>query len=178
MPLTPAAHDVQPFPFAGKPLECRTMAVIALRWFKAALVLQVLLLAYWLTTEVVDLFPWNDLTSRPADYNLRLSIAVNALQLLAYVGLFALGVRPLATFSALGYALFLGLQLWIWWKPYVMGANAEWQVRYAQAFAKTLKLLPTSGAHLAPDANHLTLTLLTLLTLLVTAMAVSRMQYL
>ena len=37
------------------------MTVSALRRFKAALVLQILLLAYWLTMEVVDLHPWNDI---------------------------------------------------------------------------------------------------------------------
>lgn len=154
------------------------MAVIALRWFKAALVFQVLLLAYWLATEVVDLFPWNDLASRNPDMSLQSSIAVNALPLLAYMGLFTLGLRPLAMISVGGYTFYLFVQLWFWWRPYLMGADTEWQADYAASFARTLKTLPSVGLHLAPDANHLVLHILALVSLFVTAMAVARMRYL
>ena len=154
------------------------MAVSALRWFKAALVLQILLLAYWLTMEVVELFPWNDLASRPAGYDLRWSVAVNALPLLAYMALFALGIRPLAMLSVVGYAVYLAWQLWVWWKPYVLGASSEWQAVYAQSVSRTLKVLPAYGTHLPPDAHHITLQALTLLTLVATAGAVSRMRHL
>ena len=154
------------------------MTVSALRWFKAALVLQILLLAYWLTMEVVDLHPWNDIASRPAGYDLRWSIAVNALQMLAYMALFAPGVRPLAIVSTVGYGVYLALQLWTWWKPFVLGASSEWQALYAESFARTLKVLPVYGTRLPPDAQHITLQVLTLLTLIATGMAVSRMQHL
>lgn len=154
------------------------MTVSALRWFKAALVLQTLLLAYWLAIEVVDLFPWNDLASRPADYDLRWSVALNALQLLAYMALFALGIRPLAMLSFLGYAAYLAWQLWVWWKPYVLGAGSERQTLYAQSYSRTLKLLPELGGRFAPDAQHLTLQVLVLLTLIAIAMAIARMRYL
>jgi hypothetical protein len=154
------------------------MAVVALRWFKAALLLQILLLAYWLATEVVDLFPWNDLAARPEDYDLRQAIAVNALQQLAYMALFALGVRFFATLSALGYGVYLALQLWTWWVPYMAGADTEWRERYGESFARTLKLLPSDPSHLAPDVQHLTLQLLTLATMFATFMAAARMRYL
>ncbi len=154
------------------------MTVSALRWFKAALVLQILLLAYWLATEVVHLFPWNDIASRPGDYDLGWSVAVNALQMLAYMALFVFGSRPLAMVSAAGYGIYLALQLWIWWEPYIIGASSDWQARYAESFSRTLKLLPADGTHLAPDAQHLVLQVLTLVTLIATARAVSRMQHL
>lgn len=153
------------------------MAMSALRWFKAALLLQILLLAYWLTIEVVSIFPWNDLASRPAEYSIRWAVVKNALQLLAYMGLFAFGVRPIAMLSVLGYGLYFGWQTWIWWKPYVLGADSAWQT-YAQSFAHTLKLLPASGTHIPPDAQHIVLQVLALITLIATAMAVSRMRYL
>ena len=149
------------------------MTVSALRWFKAALVLQILLLAYWLTMEVVDIFPWNDLASRPAGYDLRWSIAINALPMLAYMALFALGIRPLAMLSVVGYAGYLAWQLWAWWKPYVLGAGSDWQALYAASFSRTLKVLPADGTHLPPDAQHLVLQVLTLLTLIATVMAVA-----
>jgi hypothetical protein len=153
------------------------MAMSALRWFKAALVLQMLLLAYWLTIEVVGIFPWNDLASRPADYDLRWAVATNALQMLAYMAIFALGVRPLAMLSVLGYGVYFAWQAWIWWKPYVLGADSAWQT-YAGSFARTLKFLPASGTHIPPDAQHIVLQALALITLIATGMAVSRMRYL
>src|SRR4029079_10798005 len=154
------------------------MTVSALRWFKAALVLQMLLLAYWLAMELIDIFPWNDLATRPAGYDLRWSVSINALQMLAYMILFALGIQTLAMLSVLGYAGYLAWQLWIWWKPYVLGASSDWQTLYAASFSRTLKLLPAEGVHIAPDAQHMALQVLTLLTLIATVMAVARMQHL
>lgn len=154
------------------------MAVVALRWFKAALLLQLLLLASWLVTEVIDLPPWNDLAARPADYGLRASLAANALQQLAYIAMFVLGVRWLAALSVVGYGLYLVQQLWVWWLPYLMGADAEWQATYARLFSRTLKLLPSDSLHLAPDAQHLTLQVLILATMIVSAKAVAWMRHL
>ncbi len=154
------------------------MTVAALRWFKAALVLQLLLLGYWLTVAVVDIFPWNDLAARPADYDLRLIIAVNALQLVAYSALFAVGSRSLATLSLLGFTGYFVWQLWAWWKPFALGADAAWQAAYAASYARTLKVIPAFGAHLPPDAQHLALHVLLLFTVVATAMAVARMEHL
>jgi hypothetical protein len=154
------------------------MTVSALRWFKAALFLQILLVAYWLAVEVLDFFPWNDLASRPTAYDLRWAIAINGLQLLAYTAIFSLGIRPLAVLSALGYAGYLAWHLWIWWKPFALGASAEWRALYGQSFSRTLKVLPQFSDRLAPDAQHLTLQILVLLTLIATVMAVMRMRHL
>lgn len=154
------------------------MATSALRWFQAAIVLQVLLLAYWLAIEVVGLFPWNDLAARPDDYDLAQSVALNALPQLAFMALFALGVRVTAAVSAIGYGVYLAVQLWVWWKPFVMKADANWYGRYTELYSRTVKLLPPEGLRLAPDAQHLALQALILATLLVTAMAVARMRYL
>jgi len=154
------------------------MAVVALRWFKAALVVQILLLGYWLAMELVNLFPWNDLAARAADYRLDRSVAVTMLPLLALTGLFAIGLRPLAMLSVVGYALFLVMQVWTWWKPFILGADQEWEVRYAALFGRTLKLMPPTDTYLPPDAQHLVLQLLTLATVIVTGMAVARMQHL
>ena len=154
------------------------MTVAALRWFKAALVLQVLLVGYWLTTEVIDLFPWNDLASRPAGYDLPWEIALNALQLLAYMLLFALGVRFLAVLSVLGYAGYLIWQLWVWWQPFAMGADTERQALYATTYARTLKVIPSFGLHLPPDAQHIVLHVLALLTLIATVRATALMRHL
>jgi hypothetical protein len=154
------------------------MANSALRWFKAAIVLQILLLAYWLAIEVVELNPWNDLAARGADYDLRASIMLNALPQLAFMALFGLGIRPAATLSALGYGVYLAAQLWFWWRPVVWAADAEWPRHYGELYARTIKVPYSEGLALAPDAQHLALQALTFLTLFVTAMAASRMRYL
>jgi hypothetical protein len=154
------------------------MTVSALRWFKAALVLQVLLLGYWLAIEVVDFYPWNDIAARPAEFDLRGGVAVTGLALCGLMVLFALGVQPLAVLSVIGYGVYLAIQLWIWWKPYVIGADPAWQGVYDLLYERTLKLLPADAAHLAPDAQHLVLQGLTLLTLIAGVMAAARMRHL
>ena len=154
------------------------MTVAALRWFKAALVLQAILVGYWLAMEAVSIFPWNDLASLPAGYDLRWEVTLNALPLLAFMLLFALGVPPIAMLSVLGYAAYLAWQLWIWWKPFALGADAAWQAKYAASFSHTLKAIPSFGMHLAPDAQHLTLQALTLVTLIATAIAAAHMRHL
>jgi hypothetical protein len=154
------------------------MTVSALRWFKAALVLQALLIAYWLTILSVDLFPWNDVASGPASDDLRLTIAINTLPLLALMAIFALGIPVLGMVSAAGFTIYLAAQLWFWWKPYAWGANAEEQAAYAEGFSRTMKVLPAHGAHLAPDMQHIVLHVLILLALIATAIAASRMRHL
>jgi hypothetical protein len=154
------------------------MTLSALRWFKAALVMQLLLVAYWLTIQVVDLSPWNDIAAGPAADALRLRIAITALPLIGLTAIFAFGLQTLGLLSLAGYAIYLALQLWAWWKPYAWGANAEQQAAYAASYAQTLKGLPEYGTHLPPDAQHIVLHILITVTLLVSAMAVARMRHL
>jgi hypothetical protein len=154
------------------------MTLSALRWFKAALVMQLLLVAYWLTIQVVDLSPWNDVAAGRTDDALRFMIAMTALPLIALAAIFALGLQTLGLLSVAGYVILLAVQLWAWWKPYAWGANSEEQAAYAASLAKTLKVLPAYGTHLPPDAQHIVLHVLIAVTLFVTAMAVARMRHL
>lgn len=154
------------------------MTVSALRWFKAALVIQILLIAYWLGIESVNFFPWNDIASRPADYDFRGSVAIVGLTLCGLMLLFSFGAQPLAVLAVVGYGIYLAVQLWTWWKPYVIGADEAWQNQYAELYLRTLKVLPADPAHLAPDAQHLALQVLTLLALIASAMAAARMRHL
>lgn len=154
------------------------MTLSALRWFKAALVMQLLLVAYWLTIQVVDLSPWNDIAAGPAADVLRSRIAITALPLIGLAAIFALGLQTLGMLSVAGYAIYLALQLWAWWKPYVWGASADQQAAYAASFTRTLKVLPAYGTRLPPDAQHIVLHVVIAVTLIVTAMAVARMRHL
>jgi hypothetical protein len=58
------------------------------------------------------------------------------------------------------YAVWLGLQLFTWWPPYLLGASERWQAVYARAFAESTHVLPRWGTHLPPDAMHLVLQIL------------------
>jgi hypothetical protein len=154
------------------------MAVTALRWFKAALLLQVLLVGYWLAIATVHVFPWNDIASAGDGAALARRLAFTLLPLLALLFLFSTGIPILAGMSVAGYAGYLAWQLWTWWKPFAMGADPAWQAQYAALHARTLKIIPALGTHLPPDAQMLTLHLLTLATLIATTMAVARMRHL
>ena len=55
------------------------------------------------------------------------------------------------------YMVWLGLQLWTWWPPYLIGASEHWSQVYERAFARSTPILPRWGNHLPPDAMHVVL---------------------
>ena len=62
--------------------------------------------------------------------------------------------------GAIGYTIWIYLQIQTWWIPYLFGASEQWQKIYHRVFAYSTKILPSIGNHLAPDAMHLTIQLL------------------
>ena len=90
--------------------------------------------------------------------------AVGAGAFLLPVALFWLGARRewhWAMWLALSVAaVWLGLQLWTWWPPYLFGASDHWSQVYARAFAQSTPILPRWGDHLPPDAMHVVLQVL------------------
>jgi hypothetical protein len=56
--------------------------------------------------------------------------------------------------------VWLALQLWTWWPPYVFGASDQWSRVYARAFAQSTPILPRWGTHLPPDGMHFVLQVL------------------
>lgn len=68
--------------------------------------------------------------------------------------------RWMMWFSLLAITIWLGLQLWTWWPPYVFGASPRWADVYARAFAGSTRILPRRGSHLPPDAMHVVLQIL------------------
>lgn len=154
------------------------MTVSALRWFKAALLLQIALVGYWLAMQTVDLSPWNDLSAAEAGDALRAVFVWNGLPLLACMALFALGVELLGWLAVAGYAVWLAREAWVWWWPYAIGADDDWKAHYAASFSRTMKVLPADATHLAPDAQHLALQGLAILAIAAAAMAAARMRHL
>lgn len=137
------------------------------RQYRAALVWQVALAAYMQLISWIPLGRWNYQPCCPAGLELlrtgQLSVgdafATGAFVLPAAV--FWMGARwekPSAMWPAvIGTAVWLGLQLWTWWPPYLFGASDRWSEVYARAFAQSTAVLPRWGDHLPPDAMHLVL---------------------
>jgi hypothetical protein len=86
--------------------------------------------------------------------------------------IFSLGMKFrkmwLIASSLLLYVAWLFLQIYSWWIPYIFGANENWTEIYHRVFAKTTKLLPSFGNHLAPDAMHFTLQVLLVVVVVLT----------
>ena len=123
--------------------------------------IQGILLAYFQLVEWVPLFPWNDL--RWGNPQKGLDLALGGAQAVLMVGT-RRGSRRALQLGLLFYGVWLGLQLIGWWVPYFAGASPEMQETYARHFGATLKLLPPIGDHPVPDANHLVLQVLLVLT--------------
>lgn len=102
--------------------------------------------------------------------------ALGALAFLLPVVIFWIGARrdwPWAmTLSLVSLGIWLGLQLWTWWPPYLFGASERWSGVYARAFAESTPILPRWGNHLPPDAAHFVLQVLLLGSVTTGAMAV------
>lgn len=138
--------------------------------YRTALFWQIGLAAYM---QLISWFPlgrWNYQPCCPTGLELLrrgalpLSDVVGAGMFLLPVALFWLGARRAwrwAMWLALAATtIWLGLQIWTWWPPYLFGASEHWSEIYARAFAQSTPILPRWGNHLPPDAAHFTLQVL------------------
>ncbi len=82
---------------------------------------------------------------------------------------FWFGVGALAVDGA-----WLWMQVQSWWKPYLFGANLQWQLDYAKG--PTTKILPSFGVHVAPDGMHLGIHILLVAAMATGVVAVVRLQ--
>jgi len=124
------------------------------RWVRLSLFFQVALLAYYETIEWINIFPWNDIRAGNGQAILDW-IVTGILIVLIGITFFRLWGAMIA--AALLYGLWLWLQIDSWWIPYIQGASPGWTRVYGRFFSQTIKFLPSSGPHLAPDACHVVL---------------------
>src|SRR5512144_1934749 len=137
------------------------------RRYRAALVWQIALAAYMQLISWVPLGRWNYQPCCPTGLEaarrgtLTRADAFGVLAFLIPMALFLLGVRLARRIamwlSLVALAVWLGLQVWGWWVPYVVGASDRWTRTYARAFAYSTAILPRWGNHLPPDAMHVVL---------------------
>ena len=92
------------------------------------------------------------------------SEALTSLAFLLPAAIFWLGARRqwrwVMFLALVPLGIWLALQLWTWWPPYIVGASERWAQVYARAFAQSTPLLPRWGNHLPPDASHFVLQVL------------------
>ena len=134
---------------------------------RVALLWQVGLAAYMQLVSWVPLGRWNRQPCCPTglqklgDATLRGTEVVGIAAFLLLPLAFWLGVRRgwwgLKALALSGYAVWLGLQLWTWWPPYLLGASDHWREVYERAFSQSTPILPRWADHLPPDAMHFVL---------------------
>jgi hypothetical protein len=125
--------------------------------YKAAIIAQVVLLAYFELCIVVPLGRWNDQPGFSVSFspgNMILGGAIGGAQLLLLIGTFR-RLKPLLWFGLLGDTVWLLLHIYSLWIPYILGASPQYAKMYARVWGRTTKLLPNFGIHLAPDAMHI-----------------------
>jgi hypothetical protein len=131
---------------------------------------QAILLIYFQAVEWIDVFPWNDI--RHGNGQVGLDIAIGMVMSGAIFSTFR-RFRVAMSVASVLYAVWLWLQIDTWWLAYVRGASPAWQRTYFGFFSQTIQVLPRTGNHLPPDACHLVLQLLVLVTLATTVYSCS-----
>ena len=141
-------------------------------WLRRSLIAQAVLAVYF---QAVVWFPLGSLNDQGGVNNRPLLEQIKAgrttsgdfifvLAFIMPVLLFLIGylkrIRVLPWLCLAGYAVWLALQIQTWWSAYIFGASENWQRVYHRVFARTLKILPSFGNHLAPDAMHFLMQLL------------------
>jgi hypothetical protein len=144
----------------------------ARRWRAASAALIGVMLVYFVVTNHVDLYPWNNLD---AAGNQLPSMLVGLIPFSIYAVAFAVGIRPLMLVGMVHSYIWLALQVRQWWLPYLFGAtplhrDLSWYE--AGGYSETLRIPPLINGRPVPDAQHVVLELISLGVVLATTIAV------
>jgi hypothetical protein len=145
-----------------------------MKWLRASLWSQAILALYFQLIQWLPLGGWNyqpGFTPLGVEAIRGRATASDILFVTAFmtpfvVFLFAYsrGLRWLMWIGALGYAIWLALQVKTWWVAYAFGASDSWMEVYQRVFSHSTQLLPSFGRHLPPDGMHLLLHVLLMTT--------------
>lgn len=161
----------------------------------AALICQLLLLAYHQATTYFDLFPFNG-ARRYESHERWAEMGSNAIFMgLAPIG-FAFGIRALQVYGAYYYFVLFLFELIIWWVPYFFEPQGKWRRLYNIALSLgtshfqpgdtlshwlkvhqrlhsgTLSIIPARRDRIVPNFEHMLLHAWTLVTGLISFAAV------
>ena len=127
--------------------------------------LAALLLMYHQVTTWLPLFPWNDVRKYTRK-ELILEASFNGVLMGAAFACILMGNSGFTHWYPLCYYPFLLFgECMDWWVPYFSDSFAKARgLDYEAKFARTLKLIPHKDGRRTPDANHIVLHVLTLVT--------------
>lgn len=125
------------------------------------------MLAFFVVDNHVPLYPWNDLERTKSQLPSTLSGLIPFT--LAAVTFYRRWLPGMVFFASYAY-VWLGIQLWNWWVPYLLGGERE----FASEYERTLHPLPEISGRPGPNAEHLVLQILSLLMALAMTAAVVR----
>lgn len=132
-----------------------------MKWNQLAACMPLIFLAYQLLIDWVNLFPWNDLSTKtPKTRLLELLLNYSPLLLITYG--FQQATPTSQLFALVGSVAYLIGHLNAWWRPYFFGASPKEIVEYNQYFSRTYKFLPPIEDHPIPDGEHVVLGLICL----------------
>jgi hypothetical protein len=128
------------------------------------------MLAYFVLTNHVDLYPWNNL--RESQWT---STLAGVVPFGIYAAAFTMRLRWLMLVGMVHAYVWLGLQIRQWWVPYLLGptplhGSFDWY--FGGGYRETLKLLPPLGERPVPDLQHMVLQALSLLVVVAATAAV------
>ena len=141
-----------------------------MKWNWIASGSMVVMLAYFIMDNHVDLHPWNNLVTPQLPSTLTAVIPFGL-----YAVAFALGLRWLMVVGAVHSYVWLVLQIRQWWLPYLFGSTAlhrDFAWYFAHGYDRTIKILPGVGDRPIPDAQHLVLQGLSLVVAIAATVAV------
>jgi hypothetical protein len=141
-------------------------------WSKTAVFSIVLMLAYFVVDNHVDLYPWNNLVEAQLP-----STLTGVIPFSIYAVAFWFGVRWLMLVGTVHAYVRLGLQIRQWWIPYLFGPtflhrSFEW---YREGgYDETVRFLPEMAGRPVPDAQHVVLEALSLVVVVTTTVAFAK----
>ena len=136
--------------------------------YQMVIAMSALLLGYHQVTTLVPLFPWNDV-QKYTKKELLLEAGVNGALMGTGLICLILSNSAFSRWYPIFYypILFMG-ECFDWWIPYFSESFAKarkiWN--YEARFARTIKWIPHQPGKRTPDANHIALHLLTIVTIL------------
>lgn len=131
-----------------------------------ALAFALLLLIYHQVTTVVSLFPWNDVEKYSRKELLLESLTNLVLMGTAAVCIICGNSGFFHYYPLIYYPFLLFGECVQWWLPYFSEKFSHSKVNfdYEKLFGRTTRLIPNKPGKRTPDANHIVLHLITIIT--------------
>lgn len=131
-----------------------------------AFALPLLFLAYQMSIDFINLFPFNDIHSR--DKRLRkYEVLGNYPPLIIIAACFFVNNGIAHWVGFVMTSIIMVMHLFAWWIPYLTGYPNQVRADYEKYFSRTFKFLPAIKNHIIPDAEHVGVGILLVTTLVI-----------